>query len=87
MDTLLLPTTGTIYSVAAVEAEPVKLNTNLGYYTNFVNLLDLCAVAVPNGFQPDGLPAGITFMAPAGADEWLLRIGHRFEIPAEEALV
>ena len=42
VDVLLLPTTGTIYTIAEVEADPVKLNTNLGYYTNFVNLLDLC---------------------------------------------
>jgi allophanate hydrolase len=79
MDALLLPTTGTIYTIAEVEADPIGLNTNLGYYTNFANLLDLCAVAVPNGFQPTGLPAGITLMAPAGRDDWLLSIGRRFE--------
>jgi allophanate hydrolase len=79
IDALLLPTTGTIYTIAEVEADPLRLNTNLGYYTNFVNLLDLCAVAVPNGFQPNGLPAGVTFMAPAGADDWLLRLAARFE--------
>ncbi len=79
IDALLLPTTGTIYPVDEVQADPVRLNTNLGYYTNFVNLLDLCAVAVPNGFQPNGLPAGVTFMAPAGCDDWLLGLAHRFE--------
>jgi allophanate hydrolase len=79
MDMLLLPTTGTIYTIAEVEADPIRLNTNLGYYTNFANLLDLCAVAVPNGFQPNGLPAGITFLAQAGNDDWLLALGHRYE--------
>ena len=52
MDVLLLPTAGTIYTNEAVEADPVRLNTNLGYYTNFVNLLDLAAIAVPAGFRP-----------------------------------
>ncbi len=47
MDVLVLPTTGTIYTHEAIAADPVKLNTNLGYYTNFVNLLDLAAVAFP----------------------------------------
>ncbi len=79
MDLLLLPTTGTIYTRAEVDAEPLRLNQNLGYYTNFVNLLDLCALAVPGGFQPNGLPAGVTFMAPAGGDQMLLALGTRFE--------
>jgi allophanate hydrolase len=79
IDVLLLPTTGTIYTIAEVQTDAVRLNTNLGYYTNFVNLLDLCAVAVPNGFQPNGLPMGVTFMAPAGADDWLLKLAARFE--------
>jgi allophanate hydrolase len=71
IDVLLLPTTGTIYTIADVEADPVQLNTNLGYYTNFVNLLDLCAWAVPNGFLTNGLPMGVTLMAPAFQDEYL----------------
>jgi allophanate hydrolase len=71
VDVLLLPTTGTIYTIAEVEADPVKLNTNLGYYTNFVNLLDLCAWAVPNGFLKNGLPMGITLLAPAFQDEYV----------------
>ena len=51
MDVLLLPTAGTIYTQDAVAADPIALNTNLGYYTNFVNLMDLAAVAVPAGFR------------------------------------
>ena len=51
MDVLLLPTTGTIYTHEQIASDPVKLNTNLGYYTNFVNLMDLAAVAAPAGFR------------------------------------
>ncbi|HSY53594.1 MAG TPA: allophanate hydrolase [Opitutaceae bacterium] len=72
IDVLLTPTAGTIYTLAEIEADPVRLNSNLGYYTNYVNLLDLCAVAVPAGFLPGGLPWGITLVAPAGRDEQLL---------------
>jgi allophanate hydrolase len=62
MDVMALPTAGTIYTHEAVAAEPVRLNTNLGYYTNFVNLLDLAAVAVPVGVREDAAPAA----APVG---------------------
>ena len=78
MDVLVLPTTGTIYTHEAVAAEPVRLNTNLGYYTNFVNLLDLAAVAVPAGFRPNGLPFGISFIAPAFTDTGLLAVADRY---------
>ena len=78
IDQLLVPTTGTIYTIEEVEAEPLALNTNLGYYTNFVNLLDLCAWAVPNGFQPNGLPMGVTIIAPAFQEEALASIATAF---------
>jgi len=78
IDVLALPTTGTIYKIEEVLAQPMSLNTNLGYFTNFVNLLDLCGVQVPNGFTKDGLPCGITFMAPAFNDEYVLDVGARF---------
>lgn len=74
IDLLLTPTAGTIYRIDAVNADPVQLNSNLGYYTNFMNLLDLCAVAVPAGFRSDGLPFGITLAAPAYQDRALLEI-------------
>jgi allophanate hydrolase len=74
IDVLLTPTAGTIYTVAEIETDPIKLNSNLGYYTNYVNLLDLCAVAVPAGFLPNGLPWGVTLVAPAGQDHYLLRL-------------
>jgi allophanate hydrolase len=72
MDVLVTPTAGTIYRIDAVDADPIRLNSNLGYYTNFVNLLDLAAVAVPAGFRADGLPFGITLVGRAGTDEELL---------------
>jgi allophanate hydrolase len=78
VDVLVTPTAATIYTVDQIKAEPLSLNTNLGYYTNFVNLLDLCALAVPSGFRPDNLPFGITFMAPHGKDAMLTALGTRF---------
>ena len=78
IDVLVLPTTGTIYTHEAVAADPVKLNTNLGYYTNFVNLLDLAAVAVPAGFRPNGLPFGISLIGPAFTDPGLLALAARY---------
>jgi allophanate hydrolase len=78
MDIMLLPTTGTIYTREAVAAEPIRLNTNLGYYTNFVNLLDLAAVAVPAGFRTTGLPFGVSLIGPAFGDEALLAVADRF---------
>jgi allophanate hydrolase len=77
IDLLVTPTAGTIYRIDQVEADPIRLNSNLGYYTNFVNLLDFAAVSVPAGFRSDGLPFGITLVAPAGADESLLRLVQR----------
>ena len=77
IDVLLLPTTGTIYTKAAVENDAIKLNTNLGYYTNFVNLLDLTAVAVPAGFRANGLPFGVSLIGPAFSDDALLRLADR----------
>lgn len=74
IDVLLTPTAGTIYTVDEVEADPVRCNSNLGYYTNFMNLLDLCAVAVPAGFQAKQLPFGITLAAPAFSDAALLAL-------------
>jgi allophanate hydrolase len=74
IDVMVLPTAGTIYTHEAAAAEPVKLNTNLGYYTNFVNLLDLAAVAVPAGFRTNGLPFGISIIGPAFSDEALLSL-------------
>jgi allophanate hydrolase len=78
IDVLVTPTAGTIYRIADVEWEPIRLNTNLGFYTNFVNFLDLAGVAVPAGFRDDGLPFGITLVGRAWSDEALLRLADRF---------
>jgi allophanate hydrolase len=77
-DVLLVPTAPTVYSIADVLAEPVELNRRLGTYTNFVNLLDLAALAVPAVMRPDGLPSGVTLIAPAGSDLMLAELGQRF---------
>jgi allophanate hydrolase len=74
VDFILTPTAGTIYTIAAVEADPVRLNATLGYYTNCMNLLDLAGVAVPAGFRSDGLPFGVTLVGPESSDRELLAI-------------
>jgi allophanate hydrolase len=78
MDMLVVPSTPTIYTHDEIAAEPVRLNSNLGYYTNFVNLLDQAAVAAPAGFRANGLPFGITFIGPAFTDEGLLAVADRY---------
>lgn len=70
-DVLMVPTAPDLPTYAAVCAEPFARNSELGTYTNFVNLLDLAAVAVPFGFTDEGLPFGVTFIAPGGSD-WAL---------------
>jgi allophanate hydrolase len=72
VDALLLPVTPGHPTIAQVQADPVGVNTRLGTFTNFVNLLDLCAIAVPAGRRDDGLPYGVQLIAPAFADEPLL---------------
>jgi allophanate hydrolase len=78
-DVLLLPTAGTIYQTSAIEVEPKRLNTNLGLYTSFVNLLDLAAIALPAGFTENGLPFGVSLIAHADRDSALLDLGARFQ--------
>jgi len=79
VDLLLLPTTPTVYTVAEVLEEPYLTNSTLGRYTNFMNLLDLSAVAVPAGRARDGrVPWGVTLAAPAGSDTALLGLAARF---------
>jgi allophanate hydrolase len=79
IDVMLTPTAGTIYTLQEVETEPVRCNSNLGYYTNFMNLLDLSAVAVPAGFQSDGLSFGVTICAPAFSDAMLLDMAGKMQ--------
>jgi allophanate hydrolase len=79
IDCLVVPTTPTIYRVDAVEAEPLRLNSQLGLYTHFVNLLDLTAVALPCGFRSQGLPVGISLIAPALHEARLLELAGVFQ--------
>jgi allophanate hydrolase len=78
IDALVLPTAPTVYSIAQIEANPLELNSRLGTYTNFVNLLDLCGLALPAAIRPDDIPFGITLLAPAGQDARLASIGRVF---------
>ena len=78
IDALVLPTAPTVYSTAQVLANPIELNSRLGTYTNFVNLLDLCGLALPAAIRPDDIPFGITLLAPAGQDARLASIGRVF---------
>jgi allophanate hydrolase len=78
IDALVVPTIATIPTVAALDEDPIGRNTTMGTYSYFVNLLDLAACAVPNGLRADGLPAGLTFIAPAMTDLFLARVGSTF---------
>jgi allophanate hydrolase len=78
IDAVVLPTAPTVYSTAQVLANPLELNSRLGTYTNFVNLLDLCGLALPAAIRPDDIPFGITLLAPAGNDALLASIGRVF---------
>ena len=75
IDALLVPTSPTIYTIAEVNADPFKRNAHLGTYTNFVNLLDWSAIALPSSMRADGLPFGVTFIAPAWAEPALCALG------------
>ena len=79
IDCMLLPTSPTIHSISTMLAGPIARNSDFGYYTNFVNLLDYCAIAVPAGFRPDGLPCGVTFVAQAHQDQPLLHLAQRWQ--------
>ena len=77
IDVLLVPTAPTHYTIAQMQADPVALNRNLGEYTNFVNLLDYAAIAVPSSIRADGLPFGVTLIGPCGSDWQLAELGQR----------
>jgi allophanate hydrolase len=78
VDALVVPTAPTIYTIEQVSAEPIALNSRLGTYTNFVNLLDLCGLAVPASIGSNGLPFGITLLAPGGNDAKLAALSGAF---------
>ena len=78
VDALVLPTMPTAYTVEQVLADPIQLNSRLGTYTNFVNLLELCAAAMPASMHDDGVPFGVTLLGLAGRDASLASIGRVF---------
>ena len=78
-DVLMVPTTTGHPRFAEVDADPIGVNSRLGHYTNFVNLLDWCALAVPAGTTPAGLPFGVTFIAPANHDAALARFARAWQ--------
>jgi allophanate hydrolase len=77
VDLLFVPTAPAIYTVDAVKADPLRLNSSLGRYVNFVNLLDLAAIAVPIGLRSDGVPFGGSLVGPWGHDAALAALGDR----------
>jgi allophanate hydrolase len=83
VDMLALPTAPTIYRIAEMRAAPLALNSNLGLYTNFVNLLDMAALALPAGWRDNGTGFGITLVGPAWTDQALLDAGDRYLQAAE----
>jgi len=78
VDLLMVPTAPAHPTHADIDADPLGANALLGTYTNFVNLLGWCALALPAGFTETGLPFGVTFIAPAAADAALARFGQRW---------
>lgn len=78
VDCLITPTTPTCFRIEEVQKDPIKLNSQLGTYTNFMNLLDLCAIAIPAGFLPTGVGFGITLQAPAFQDRLLLSLANQY---------
>ena len=83
---LMVPTAPTLPKIDEVLADPVAVNTRLGRFTTFGNLLALAALAVPTGMRPDGLPSGATFIGPWGSDAKLLGLGRAFEDRLREPL-
>ncbi|MET0530595.1 MAG: allophanate hydrolase [Microvirga sp.] len=81
VDVLAVPTSPTIYRVAEMLANPIALNSHFGTYTNFVNLLDMAAVAVPAGYRLNGTGFGISFFGPAGSDRALLTMAEAWGNP------
>ena len=74
IDAIITPTAGGFPLLRDLEADPLGPNSQLGYYTNFMNLLDLCAVAVPAGETVEGMPFGLTWIAPRDTDKALIKI-------------
>lgn len=86
IDILMTPTTGTTYTIEDIAELPKETNSNLGYYTDYVNLLDLSAIAVPSGTRPDGARLGVTFVGSADDDASLFAFADRFVSTSQSPL-
>lgn len=86
LDMLCVPTIPTFYSVADLEVDPITPNSNLGTYTNFVNLLDMCGIAVPTAPRSDGRPGSVTLLASAGQDALVASVARGFEANCERTI-
>ncbi len=82
-DALMVPTSPTIYRISEVEVDPLNKNSHMGAYTNFVNFADLAAIALPNIIRADGLPSGVTFIAPAWYDQALAKFAQQWQTLTE----
>ncbi len=85
VDALVVPTAPRPFLLDDMNRDPITLNNLLGHYSYFANLLDLCAVAIPNGVLPNGIPMGITLLAPAWSDRALIALAQRLELGPAEA--
>lgn len=79
IDFLLTPTAATTYTIKDMLNDPIVLNSNMGYYTNYMNLLDLCGIAVPVGQMENQQHFGVTLVASAMSDQKLLGYAHKWQ--------
>lgn len=86
IDLLCVPTIPTFYSVADLEADPVTPNSNFGTYTNFVNLMDMCGIAVPTPPRSDKRPGSVTLLARAGQDAMIAAVATKLEVLGNRTL-
>lgn len=86
VDILCVPTVPKLYTTDEVQAEPIDTNSQLGTYTNFVNLLGMCGLAVPSGLEPNGRPSSVTLLAEAGADARVASLGRQLHLSANTTL-
>ena len=79
-DVIMVPSAPNHPTMEDLKNHPISKNSELGMYTNYVNLMRLCAVAVPAGFTDQGLPFGVTFIAQEGSDNALLKLASQWQI-------
>jgi amidase/allophanate hydrolase len=85
VDALVVPTAPRPFLLEDMIRDPITLNNRLGHYSYFANLLDLCGVAIPNGVLPNGVPMGLTLLAPAWSDRALIALAERLEVRSAAA--